>query len=479
MFNDKKYLSAGKYLGFMCGVPGSIVVNTLVASFLLIFLTDTIGMNSAIIGTLMLISKFIDGASDIVFGAIMDRTHSKYGKARSWLMRMIIPTVICGVLLFWMPKATGVGAYAYFFIFYTLYSAVCYTVIFMAIQALPVRMTKNDNERVNLGVVSVIPQMAIGIVLSFLTMMLVNRFGGGVQGWRMVSLVFAAVEIVMVGICIILCKELPEEELNEGTATPVHEKFTLKGFLETLSGNKYIWMMFAYTIFFAIASTLGNSTGTYYVRYVLQNDSLLGFITLALLGPMIVALVLTPFLSKKFGVYKLASRGYVGGAVFALLMFIFALLRQPLLMFLFMVCRGLCVGPVTGIASALNGQIIEYSKVKDGKDVTGSLFGLTTLGGKVGEGLSSAIVGILLAAAGYDGMAQTQTNSAILMIIVIFAGLPFICYVIEAIALWMLKPAEGIKKIYEERGIDPESLGAPAGPGAPGGPSAPDGKKMG
>ena len=503
MNDQKKYLDLRGYVGYTCLIPGSCILNTLIGSFLLIFATNWIGMNSAIVGTLMLVAKIFDGVTDLLFGAIMDRTKHRLGKARPWVIRNIAPLILCGILLFFTPVVRAAGAsggmasgemasgemaqpttwsYVYFFIFYVLYSAVCYTVCFMSNGALPIRMTRNEHERVKLGVISVIPQMAIGIGMSFVIMNWVGKLGGGVAAWRTLAIIFGVVQAILMGIGALFCKELPEEVLSQGEPSKPQEKFSFREMIRSVAGNRFVWLLFAYTIVFAISTAASAQSGTYYVRYVLHNDSMLGFVVMAGMGPMIISLFFTPALSKKFGIYKLLSRGYLLATVFMLLVLIFAMLRMPIPMFVCMVLRGLCSGPFTGLGQAVNGQVIEYSRVKDGRDITGSLLGISNLGGKIGEGLSSGLIGWLLAAGHYDGTLAVQPDSAINMIIFVFAGLPFIAYILQTIFFWFLNPVQATEKILKERGEEiPEGFGAgmmpPPGMKPPAGMEPPEGFK--
>lgn len=454
--DQTRYLKFSGYLGYICGVPGMACMNTFVNTFILIFLTDSIGLNAAIIGTLMLVAKFVDGITDLLFGAIMDRTKHRLGKARPWFIRNIVPLVLSACLLFYTPSGGGAASYLYFFVVYLLYNAVCYTIAYLTTSAMPIRMTRNDQERVKMGVFSVIPQMALGIGMSFVTTNLVMKMGGGVAGWRSVAFIYAGIALVLLIICGVFCKELPEEVLSQDE-TPAekragNEKFSIPDMIRSVSGNKFVWLMFGYTVFFALSTTVANSTGTYYVKYVLGDESLLGMITLVSLLPMIISLIITPLLTRKFSVHTVISRGFTFASVMALLMVIFAFMRQPMLMFAVMALRGLGVGPFTGLSQAVNGQIVEYSRVKDGHDITGNLLGLATLGGKIGEGLSSLVTGALLTISHYDGLAAEQPASAITAIIVIFAVVPFICYIFETIIVWKLNPAAAIKQVLESRG---------------------------
>lgn len=117
-----------------------------------LYLSDTMGLNTGIIGTLMLVSKFLDGISDVIFGNLIDRTKSKLGKARPWMLYAQIGVSLCLVLLFSIPGGLGTTAqYAYFFAFYTALNAIFYTANGIAYSALSALITRNKNERVQLG----------------------------------------------------------------------------------------------------------------------------------------------------------------------------------------------------------------------------------------------------------------------------------------------------------------------------------------
>ena len=125
--SEKKYLNFWQKVAYGCGDAGSNFMYTMVNSFLMLYLTNAIGLNSAVIGTLMMVSKLLDGVTDLIFGNMIDRTKSKMGKARPWMFWSMFPLAICEIMLFSMPKAGETLQYAYFFVFYTLLNAVCYT----------------------------------------------------------------------------------------------------------------------------------------------------------------------------------------------------------------------------------------------------------------------------------------------------------------------------------------------------------------
>ncbi len=127
---EKKYLKLYNKVGYGGGDFAANMVYGLISSFVMIYLTNTIGMDAGIIGTLILVSKLLDGVTDILFGSLIDRTHSKFGKARPWMFWSYFGNAIALIALFAIPmNLSSKLQYAYFFIAYTLLNAIFYTVI--------------------------------------------------------------------------------------------------------------------------------------------------------------------------------------------------------------------------------------------------------------------------------------------------------------------------------------------------------------
>ena len=213
--SQKKYLKFYQKLAYGSGDLASNCSYGLVSSFLLLYLTSVMGMNSAVIGTLMLVSKCVDGVTDVFFGNIIDRTHSKMGKARPWMLYAQIGVSGCLALLFSVPAGMGRTAqYAYFFVFYTCLNAIFYTANGIAYSSLTALITKNPNERVQLGSFRFMFAVVTNIVLGFAVTSAVSAFGGGANGWRMVAIVFAIIALVVNTISVLAVKELPDEEVT-------------------------------------------------------------------------------------------------------------------------------------------------------------------------------------------------------------------------------------------------------------------------
>lgn len=452
--DEKKYLKWYQKTAYGSGDLACNLGYALVSSFVLLYLTNTVGLNSAIIGTLMMVSKFLDGVSDVFFGTIIDRTKSKLGKARPWMLYAQVGVSASLFLLFSIPSGSKTMQYVYFFIMYTSLNAVFFTANGIAYSALSALITRNTNERVQLGSIRFMFALFTNILVSFITMGLVEKFGGGASGWRTVALIYAIGSLVINTFSCLMVKELPEEQAeltDEGVEQK--EKISLIQSAKYLVSNKYYLIILAIYLVQYGMSGITQGVGIYYMTYVLGDASLFGKFTMMSMFPMIISLSLTPVLVKKFkSMWRVTTTGF-SIAIFLYIGFIFAALNKnvPLMLALVLV-RGLFTGPMMGTLNALIAEASGYTFRKDGVHIDGTMFSCSSLGVKVGGGIGSAIAGLLLAVGGFNGMAAVQTAGAISMITFMYIFIPFICVIALTILLFMLKVEKANKEWDEAHG---------------------------
>lgn len=161
-----------------CGDFGCNIIYTAMSVYLMFYYTDYAGVSSAAVGVIMLISRVFDGVSDIIMGVIVDRTKSRFGKARPWLLRMCIPFAVSGVLLFSVPTGWSSGAkLVYVFVTYNLVSTVVYTAINVPYSALNALMTQDPYERSVLSIFRNLLATAGTLTINTFTLPLVELFG--------------------------------------------------------------------------------------------------------------------------------------------------------------------------------------------------------------------------------------------------------------------------------------------------------------
>ena len=443
----------------------------------MIFLTDTVGMNAGVVGTLIAVSKLFDGVSDIFFGSLIDKTNTKMGKARPWMLYGYFGCAICLVAIFCIPADLSATAqYAWFFIAYTLLNAGFYTANNIAYSALTALITKNNHERVQMGSIRFMFAFGTSMLIQTITVALVAYFGGGAAAWRTVAIIYAIVGVISNTLSVMSVKELTPEELAEGeevtheelpegeevaikefaegeeiiAAAEEEEKYTLIDAFKLLIKNKYYLMICASYILMQIYSATLNM-GIYYMTYVLKNANLLGVFSWFINIPMIIGLLFTPALVMKFGgMYKLNLMGYTIGTLGRLGVVIAGYLGSVPLMLVCTAIAALGMSPLQGDMNALIATCSEYTYLTHGKRVDGTMYSCTSLGTKLGGGIGTALAGWLLAFSGYVGGAAVQSASTMNMLHIMYLWMPMIFNLLITLILTRLNVEQANEELREK-----------------------------
>ena len=449
---EKKYLKWYNKVGYGAGDIAGNVVYALLAAFVMIYLTDTVGLNAGIVGTLIAVSKIFDGISDIFFGAMIDKTKSKMGKARPWMLYGYFGCAVCLVAIFCIPVDMGQKAqYAWFFIAYTLLNAGFYTANNIAYSALTALITKNNSERVQMGSIRFMFAFGTSMLIQAITVGFVAKLGGGAAGWRTVAIIYAIIGVISNTLSVLSVKELSDEELAEDKKSDEsEEKYNLISAFKLLVHNKYFLMICgSYLLMQLYSATLG--MGIYFMKYVLGDEGLFGTFSWAINIPMIVGLLVTPILVAKFnGMYKLNVAGYVIGTAGRLGVVAAGYMGNIMLMLAFTAVAALGMSPLQGDMNALIATTSEYTRLTTGKKVDGTMYSCTSFGTKVGGGLGTAIVGWMLAASGYVQNAVTQSQSCVNMLYVMYLWLPMIFNLIITFILIRLNVEKANKELQKQ-----------------------------
>lgn len=432
---EKKYLKWYNKVGYGSGDVAGNVVYAFLSSFVMIYLTNTVGLSAGIVGTLIALSKMFDGVTDIFFGSMIDKTRSKMGKAKPWMLYGYIGCAVTLVGIFAIPESLGKTAqYAWFFIAYSLLNAVFYTANNIAYSALTALITKNSKERVEMGSYRFIFAFSTSLLIQSVTIKFVEIMGGGAAGWRTVAIIYAIIGLIVNTISALSVKELPEEELNEGGDGAADEKYSLVEAAKLLFSNKFYIMICSTYILQQIYSAMLNM-GIYYMMYVLFNEDLYPVFSWAINIPLIIALVITPTLVAKWkGLYKLNLAGYAVGTIGRALVILAAYMGSVPLMLAFTALAAFGMGPWQGDMNAVIANCSEYTYLTKGKRVDGTMYSCTSLGIKLGGGIGTAITGWLLEFSKFDKSLTVQPDSCINMLYIMYLWVPFaICLIITFI----------------------------------------------
>ena len=265
---EKRYLKWYNKLGYGSGDLAGNMVYAFLSSFVMLYLTNTVGLNPGIIGTLIMVSKLFDGVSDIFFGTMIDKTKSKLGKARPWMLYAYIGCAVTLVANFAIPASLGRTAqYAWFFIAYTMLNAVFFTANNIAYASLVTFCTRNSKERVEMGSFRFIFAFSTSLIIQSVTVQFVRALGNGASAWKTVAIIYAVIGLIVNTISVFSIKELPEEELAKDKDQ--EEKYSLIEAAKLLVSNKYYLMICGTYVCQQIYTAMLNM-GIYYMIYILK-----------------------------------------------------------------------------------------------------------------------------------------------------------------------------------------------------------------
>ena len=449
---EKKYLKWHHKIGYGAGDIAGNCVYALLTAFMMIYLTDTIGMSMGIVSTLIALSKVFDGVTDFFFGRMIDKTHTKMGKARPWMLWPYIGFAITLVACFSIPTSWGQTAqYIFFFLSYTLLNAVFFTANNIAYASLTALITKNTSERVQIGSFRFIFAFATKIVIEAVTIFAVGWLGGGVVGWRMIAIIYAIVGLITNTYSVFSVKELPEadEEMDEERKEE-HKLTFLKSFKLLLKNKYYVIICCSYILTQLYASVIG--MGTYYTKYIMGNEEIFSTISLAINITMVVALTILPYVIKKMGgMYKLNIFGYIIAALGRVGVMVGGYMGNLPLMLAFTAVSTIGIAPLQGDLNALIACCSEHTTLTTGHRLEGMMYSCSSLGIKLGGALGTAICGWMLDAAGYIENAAVQTASTVSMMQFLYLWMPIILNAAVAFLLVFLRVEKANEKLIAQK----------------------------
>jgi GPH family glycoside/pentoside/hexuronide:cation symporter len=439
-FNVK--LSIREKVSYGLGDTACNIIFSLTTTLLTLFYTDYAGINPAVIGIIVLISRIFDGGSDIVMGFITEKTKSKYGKARPWVLWMAVPYAVSGIALFLVPAgATEAVKAIYVFVTYNLVTTIVYTALNLPYGTLAAMMTRDQNERAVTNVLRMILALLGRILATSFTLPLVGLLGGTQRSWVIVSAVFCVIAMVLLFICFTNTKERVQIPAARG------KKVSAKEGLAALVHNIYWLKSLSLWGILTIYATVNGIVLPYYCKYILGNQNYTGTVYAVEQACMIVGIIVLPILIPRFGKRNLA----LFGSLIAIAgQFLFMLnTRSYQFAVVASAVKGLGQAPLFGVIFSFIADAVEYGQWKTHVRHEGMIFSAASVGSKVGAGLSSAAVGGILAVSGYiasdgsEGIVH-QTPGALSAISGIFVWAPIIIWGAAIAVLYFYK----LDKLY-------------------------------
>lgn len=353
------------------------VVYGMIATLLTLFYTDYAGVSVATVGLVMLISRFFDGGSDVVMGFIVDRTHSKWGQSRPWILWMSLPYALSAILLFSVPHTNATIQFLYIFVTYNFCTTVCYTAINLPYGSLSAMMTRDSKERDLLSVFRMGLSPMGRIIAVTCTMPLIKLFGDNQAAWVKVMSIWAAIAFLLLITCFIKCEETVH------IAARSEEKIPVGRSLKALVTNQYFWAVLLLWMFQSTNQAVVGTILPYYCKYVFHNDSWM-YSTLYL-SETIVLIVFTflcPLLRDTLGKRNMI----VAGAVLVLIsqgLFFLNTTSFSWCLFTTML-RGVGEAPLCAFVFGMIGDVVEFGQWKHHIRQESFIFAGGSVGTKLG-----------------------------------------------------------------------------------------------
>lgn len=421
-------ISMKEKIAYGLGDTSCNIVVGLTTSLLTFFYTDYIGVSVGMVGLIILISRFFDGGSDVIMGLIVDRTKSKYGKARSWVLWASIPYAIGCVLLFTVPPASSMVQAVYIFITYNFIQTVCYTALNLPYSSLAALMTRNQYERGSINAIRMALSPFGRILATAVTLPLVKALGDNQRAWIMAAAIYGAIALALLLFCFFNTKERVQL-----TAEQADTKVPIGTSLKALFKNKYWALGLLLWAMLSVYMTLSGTSLSYYSKWILGNSLLTSPLYIAEQVPCIVLTFFIPLALRKVSKRNLALAGamicIVGqiGLIFDDGSFTFAIVSA--------ICRGIGQAPLMGVVFSFIADSVEYGQYKTHLRLEGLIYSAASVGSKLGGGLMSAAFGWILSWAGYDGVLAVQSETTIRTISALFVWGPIIVWGVTAVIL--------------------------------------------
>lgn len=419
---QQHHVSTTEKIGYGLGDTASNIVFQTVMNLQAYFYTDIFGISARAMGYLFLSVRLMDGITDPIMGMISDRTETRWGKFRPYLLWLSVPFAVITVVAFTTPDFGPVGKLIYAYITYGLLMLV-YTAVNIPYCALGGVITPNTRQRVLLNSYRFFLATAGGVLVTSATLPLVNLLGRGndQKGYQLAMAVFGVIAIVLFLACFYLTKERVVQ------AVPC--KTTFRQDLKVLLSNDQWRIVAGISFVILVPIVIRSSAAAYYIKwYAGRKELITPFLTTGMLAAMFGAAFAGP-LTRRMSKVKSYNLIQVVIFIFSALLF-FVRPHQIILMFVLFGAVQFFVQMGSPILWTMMADTADYGEYKTGRRITGLIFSSALFTLKMGIAIGGAIFGWVLAYFGYQEVTEIQTENAIRGIVLLFTIIPAVWHLL-------------------------------------------------
>lgn len=429
---DKTKITLKTKIGYGLSDMGGNLFFTIVNFWLLFFLTDMLGLNPAFAGLAIMIGKLWDAITDPLMGHLSDRTISRWGRRKPYMVAGSIPLFILTVMLFTKVNITDQGLLmAYVTVIYCLVNT-AYTVIFVPYTAMLPEITTDYHERTSMFGYRMGFALTASLIGSVLALPIVGMFSDQATGFTGMAVIFGLIMVITI---LLTVKMVPTVKYEKRMV----KSGLLKSYLGVFRNKPFVLVLTAMILCF-ISLIVVHSSIMYYFTYVLNNPeaAVLGILCLTLASIVFIPVGLT--VSKRVGKKTTWIAGMIISIAGYILLYFASSVGLPLVLVSLVIC-GIGTSGTAVFAGACMADTMEYGCLKTGERNEGSYSGIGTFGQKVGMAFGAAFVGWMLAAFGYIPE-QAQTPETIEGIKLVIALIPTVLTLIAAVVFKFYKLTE-------------------------------------
>jgi sugar (glycoside-pentoside-hexuronide) transporter len=410
-------------LGYGIGSFGKDFTNIVISSYLLVFYTNVLGIAPATAGIIMMVSKIWDAINDPMMGVIADKTNTRWGKFRPYILFVPIPLAVFSVLTFLNVDFSYIGKVVWAAVTYNM-TSMLFTMYDVPMLGMVPTLTEKPNERSSLvasGRFFTTVAIMAGVTLAF---PLIEKFGGGSEtenlskGYPLFLALMGGVSCISAWIAFANTKEVVRN---------VQSSPSIKDLLKTLVGNKPLIVLQLANLFFSMGMMTGTSIGVFYILYFIEKPELIASYMFVLTAAFSISTFMVSPILKKISKEIFIIGAVVIVCICNVFLFVFGKTNIPLLYILSAISSGASFAPAI-VLTIMVTDVADNTEYKEGYRADGVLFSINSFAIKVATAVNSGLIGIMLSLCGYDALNHVQSAAT-------QTGINAIRYIYQAIAL--------------------------------------------